>query len=460
MKNLFNVTQLSFSDLYDQINENLAEPPSKIFELLDQHFAISRFMSSQFHSHYHKDLGRNRGFSFESVLNLLVFSHLFNIPSSKLLIFILTICKELRDFCGFTEVLPDEPFLSKCKTTSAHDIHQLFDRMVIDVLGICDVWDASLPSDDARKGFAKNLIYDTTGLEPVVKENNPKFIATEIRRQKKSAMFYKNKDYNVYGAAYNNMPKQSQANPSIKLEFVNGHFAYAYKLSFLTNGFGIPIGVTFFDDDFYESFQKTSFQSPKEQKFAYDNASLMPALRDFLETHANRSASFLGGSELDSYDNYSYLKSNGFSKVFIPINSRNSVSSSKNGLALDDLGQPLCPKDSSPFKNDGSCKGKDRSLRFKKSCLLFPCINRYISKIFPSFCVSLKPSCFFLRYSSIIHNTFDFLPSFIILSTEYLPFLSTYPQLLDFWTQVFFRYFFFSFIFFFFYGATLQSPMN
>ena len=135
-----------------------------------------------------------------------------------------------------------------------------------------------------------------------MKENNPKFIASEIRRQKKLATFYQNKDYNVYGAAYNNRPKQSQANPSIKLAFVNGHFAYAYKLGLLTNGFGIPVGITFFDDDFYEPFQNASFQSPEEQKFAYDNASLMPALQPFLESHANRFMSFLGDSEFDSYD--------------------------------------------------------------------------------------------------------------------------------------------------------------
>ena len=375
MKNLFNVTQLSFSDLYNQINESLADSPAKIFDLLDHNFAISKFISIQFHSHYYKDLGRNRSFSLESILNLLVFSHLFNIPSSKLLIFILSICKELRDFCGFKDSLPDEPFLSKFKDTFAHDIHQLFDNMVSDILGICEAWDDALSPGDTQKGFGKNLIYDTTGVEPFVKENNPKFIATEIRRQKQYAKFYQNKDYNAYAAAYSNLPKQAQANPSIKLDFVNGHFCYAYKLGLLTNGFGIPVGVTFFDDDFYKPFQNTSFQSPEEQKFAHDNASLRPALQSFLDTHANQFTSFLGDSEFDSYDNYTYLKNNGFSKVFIPINSRHSIPASKNGLSFDESGQPLCPKDSSPFKNDGSCKGKNRSLRFKKVCPKSPIIN-------------------------------------------------------------------------------------
>ena len=350
------------------MNENLADSPAKIFDLLHHNFAISKFISKEFHLHYYKDLGRNRTFFLESILNLLVFSHLFNIPSSKFLIFMLNICKELQDFCGFKNALPDEAFLSKFKDIFEYDIHRLFDSMVIDVLRICNALDESLPSDDTRKGFAKNLIYDTTGAEPVVKENNPKFIASEIRRQKKYAQFYQNKEYNSYAAAYKNLPKQSQANPSIKLDFVNGHFCYAYKLGLLTNGFGIPVGITFFDDDFYKPFQNISFQSPEEQKFAYDNASLRPALQTFLETHANQFTSFLGDSEFDSYDNYTYLKSNGFSKVFIPVNSRNSISVSKNGLSFGTFGQPLCPKDSSPFKNGGSCKGKNRSLRFKKVC--------------------------------------------------------------------------------------------
>ena len=91
------------------------------------------------------------------------------------------------------------------------------------------------------------------------------------------------------------MPKQSQANPSIKLEFVNGHFAYAYKLGLLTNGSGIPIGVTFFDDDFYEPFLFVPFQTLLfynrlnlySDRSSHDNGSLLIEISRFCKKTAD-----------------------------------------------------------------------------------------------------------------------------------------------------------------------------
>lgn len=37
------------------------------------------------------------------------------------------------------------------------------------------------------------------------------------------------------------MPKAAEGNSNIKLDFVNGHFGYFYKLGILTNGLGIPL---------------------------------------------------------------------------------------------------------------------------------------------------------------------------------------------------------------------------
>jgi hypothetical protein len=39
-------------------------------------------------------------------------------------------------------------------------------------------------------------------------------------------------------------------------------------------------------------------------------------------------------------------------------------------IPVDSNGIPLCPKDKKQFKSDGSCKGKNRSLRFKFVCPL------------------------------------------------------------------------------------------
>lgn len=45
---------------------------------------------------------------------------------------------------------------------------------------------------------------------------------------------------------YKNIPKYSQTNPYIRLDFVNGHLRYFYKFGLLTNGWGIPLSIKFF----------------------------------------------------------------------------------------------------------------------------------------------------------------------------------------------------------------------
>lgn len=368
IKQIYNTTQLTLGDIYAEMKDKLSEAPSKVFEILSNNFAIGKFISREFHDSYYKDMGREHDFSLEATLNALLFMHLFKVPSNKFLIFMLAMFRELREFCGFTTKVPDESFLSKFKDIFAAEIHKLFDIMVTESVVICDKMNDSLPEDDKNKNLNGLLVYDTTGVEPVVKENNPKFINSEIKRQKQYAKYYKNKDYNVYAAAYKTLPKQSSANPAIKLDFVNAHFCYAYKIGLLTNGWGIPLAVNFFDEDFYEPFKDKEFSTPEEQKFSYDNASLIPVLNSFLQKHPAQFSSFAGDSEFDSYDNYSYLKNSGFTKVFIPINNRNSANTSKNGLKFDPQGQPLCPRDGTPFRDDGLCKGKNRSPRFKKIC--------------------------------------------------------------------------------------------
>lgn len=163
------------------------------------------------------------------------------------------------------------------------------------------------------------------------------------------------------------MPKFAQCNPNIRLDFVNGHFGYFYKFGMLTNGFGIPLHIHFFDEKFYSTV-KSEFNSPEEQKYEYDNASLKPVIKPFLEALPNNKFKyFLGDSEFDSYDNFGFLKNCGFQKVFIPLNPRNTKNPDCTS-EVDEEGTPLCPIDKTQFLPDGSCKGKNRSFRLKYVC--------------------------------------------------------------------------------------------
>ena len=73
----------------------------------------------------------------------------------------------------------------------------------------CDFYN-SVPDDSTYKDRNSMLIYDTSGLKPKVKENNPNTLVSEINKQK---------SYNVYAAVYKNMPKFSEANTNINLVF-------------------------------------------------------------------------------------------------------------------------------------------------------------------------------------------------------------------------------------------------
>lgn len=366
---LNNYTQTSIFDQYHNLVIDSYENPSNFFKLLKKHFDLSVFIPDSFQKAYYSKSGRNREFALESMLSALLIKHFLRLPQNTILITFLHFSKELRyDFCGFCNKLPDESVLSKFMTTFTSEIEEFFLNLVSHALPILQQMDSNLDPNHPLKGSSDTLIYDTSGVKPSVKENNPKFVQSLINKHKRYAKILDNKDYDPQKAAYADMPKASSVNPSIKLDYLNGHFGYFCKFGMLTNGFGLPLYIKFYDD---LNIKENTYDKPngKIQKQASDSASLKPILNNFFIRFPNEKYdSFLADSEFDSYDNFSYLKSLNFSKVFIPINSRNS-SDDSNDISYDENGIPLCPKDSSlKFKSDGSCGGKNRSLRFKFIC--------------------------------------------------------------------------------------------
>ena len=357
--------QLSFPNQVSALNNLSFQKPVKFIELLKEHFDIVTFIPDSFTNNYYSNLGSDRKFKLSSVLSALFIMHIFNIPTSSLLCIFLSFSPCIRDFCHFKNDVPDDSFFSRFKTSFEKDIANMFNAMVPHIIEICCQIDDKLPSASPDKGLSSTLIYDTSGLKPKVKENNPKTLVSEINKMKTFAKVINNKDFNPYAAAYKNMPKHSECNPNIKLDFVNGHFGYFYKFGILTNGFGIPLRIHFFNEEFYSAV-KSDFDTPEEQKYAFDNASLKPVLAPFLNSLPDfKFNRFLGDSEFDSYDNFGFLKHCNFEKVFIPLNPRNT----KNpDISVDEDGTPLCPIDKTPFLPDGSCKGNGRSFRLKYAC--------------------------------------------------------------------------------------------
>lgn len=399
--------QLSFQDKLSELNTVSYEQPIKFLNLLRGNFDLNTFIPKSFYNDFYSNLGCNRNFDLSSILSALLLMHIFNIPTTSLLCIFIALSDEVRDFCQFNNNIPDETYFSRFKTTFEKQIAELFNSMSLHVIEICDNIDESLPKNSPNKGFNSMLIYDTSGLKPKVKENNPKTLVGQIKKQKAYVKAIGNKDLNPYSLAYKNMPKSANCNPNIKLDFVNGHFGYFYKFGMITNGWGIPLHIHFFDEDFYKSVQN-EFDAPEEQKYHYDNASLKPVITPFLSSFPeNKFKFFLGDSEFDSYDNFSFLKEHGFEKVFIPLNSRNSKNSNTSIEVVDADGTPLCPLDKTQFLPDGSCKGKNRSFRLKYVCPKSTRIKSNWKCLCPNPCRETKSTVTIYKYP---HKDFRMYP--------------------------------------------------
>lgn len=250
------IKQLNFFEQVSEFKNMVTKQPVGFIKLLADNFDINTFIPNSFKENYYSDLGRNREYELSSILSSLLIMQIFHIPTTALLNLFLVFSTEIREFCGFYKSIPDESFFSRFKTTFESDIADLFNSMVPKVIGICEDINNLLPADSPYKNLNSILIYDTSGLKPRVKENNPKTLASEINKQKAYSKIINDKNFNPYAAAYKNMPKYSQANPNIRLDFVNGHFGYFYKFGLLTNGWSIPLSIKFFEEDFYKSIAK------------------------------------------------------------------------------------------------------------------------------------------------------------------------------------------------------------
>ena len=240
----------------------------------------------------------------------------------------------------------------------------MFDHMVDMTEPICQKLDLHL---------ATMTIFDTSGIEAWVTENNPKY-ANRIIKQLKTFAKANNldKSYDPYKAAYGSMPTHAASNQAIQQMYINGHFCYAYKFGIVTNGLGIVRDITFYNKEFLKAHpdivvEKKS-DSPDEDKSLADSKALLPVLIDFFQKHPLIAPkTFLGDAAFDTIEIYKALFDEiGFEKAFIPL--RVKLSMEDNGYTINENGVPCCPHDSSlPMKREGSkshLKSKIPTMKF------------------------------------------------------------------------------------------------
>ena len=353
--------QLSFKDTFSDCQDLFIDDTPSFFQLLEEHFDIHEFIPSVFTNAFYQRLGRHRTYPLSGFLSALILQKVFSIPTDSLLILFLSLCRELRDFCGFDKV-PDAPLFTRFRQNFLPYIELMFRQMVDFTEPICQLIDSSL---------ASILTFDTSGIELFVSENNPKTLNSLIKSLKS---FYKDRpDIDPYQMAYALMPSHAASCPDAKQMYINGHFCYADKFAILTNGLGIVRDIVFLDDSFKQRHPELPVEkksdSPEEDKTISDSAALRPVLSDFFAAHPHfHPDTFLGDAAFDSADIYGFLKNDfGFRKALIPYNPRNESSLKKVGF--NEYGYPTCPNDPSlDMRYCGITREKGRSDRVKWCC--------------------------------------------------------------------------------------------
>jgi hypothetical protein len=183
----------------------------KLLALLDEHINFKRLIPIGFIWAFYRHFGRPREYPLEGFVRFCVLQKILGIDKDSTLIAVMKISRELREFCWFDGV-PDASKVTRFKQDFVRYIQKVFDKLVEITEPICR-------EIDAKK--ADCLMYDLTGIEVSVAENNPKFLNARLNNAKKLAK--ENPGLNPHALAYSSMPETSQANPFVKQQYINGH---------------------------------------------------------------------------------------------------------------------------------------------------------------------------------------------------------------------------------------------
>lgn len=337
--------QLSF------IEDMESQSPITLLDCLAQYINIKEVIPIHVYRHYYKNNGRKHKYSLTSYINALLVQKLFSITQDNLLITLLNLSKELRQFCGFNSI-PDKTQFSRFKTTYSDDLEDIFHLLV-------DLTDPICQSLGVRD--AETLIIDTTGIPLYVTENNPKYLKgamTKINTLIKSSNI---EITNIDKSILSCMSKRSSANTDASLQYINGHFSYALKGSIICNAHGIVRHMQL--DDF------TNYSdNPLISKHIHDSTLFKPTLTSLFEHHPNSKAKYIvGDSGFDSAANHnSAFKDFGLIPI-ISLNRRNTNPDIPSPSFTNNT--PCCPLDVSlPLKYCGITKENNRATRFKYIC--------------------------------------------------------------------------------------------
>lgn len=348
--------QLTLADVFSDCQEFYESQKPKFLSLLQSHIDLDEIVTASFRKRFYASTGRSRKYHLNAFLWALIIQRIFSIPTDSLLLVFLHYSRHLREFCGFDKV-PDASKITRFKQDFLYDLQDVFENLV-------DLTEPICQAIDVHK--ADMTIFDSSGIEAWVAENNPKYsnrIIKQVKAYAKSRGF--DKSYDPYKAAYASMPSAAASNPEIKQLYINGHFCYVYKFGIVTNGLGIIRHISFYNREFFFSHPEITVEkkggSPDEDKSVHDAKLLIPTLQDFFKMHPRIiPKSFLGDCAFDAVNLYKDLLTGNtfgtdrhFFKAYIPLNSRSHLENRDYSINAD--GIPCCPRDASlPMKPEGN----------------------------------------------------------------------------------------------------------
>jgi hypothetical protein len=361
--------QLSLADIFSDCQDIYESDKPEFLSLLQSYIDLDEIVPASFRKHFYASTGRSRKYPLFAFLWALIIQRIFSIPTDSLLLVFLKYSRHLREFCGFDKI-PDASKITRFKQDFKSDLENLFYELV-------DLTEPICHEIDAEK--ASMTIFDSSGIEAYVQENNPKYANKVIKQLKAYAKANGfNKSYDPYKAAYSSMPTHSSANSQIKQLYINGHFCYVFKFGIITNGLGIVRHISFYNNDFVKSHPEIivgkKTDSPDEDKSIHDARLLIPTLSDFFNLHPLiNPKTFLGDSAFDTVGLYKALLTddsfNGshFSSAYIPLNLRSHLEN--KDYTINENGIPCCPHDSSlTMKPEGKSKLRSGVERYKFVC--------------------------------------------------------------------------------------------
>ena len=178
------IEQLDLQGNVRHINDLPSRDPAKLLDLLSQHIDLPTLIPKSFYLRYYSSNTNDRTYPLECLLSIVLLMHYYKLATAKPMLLLLALSPAVREFCRVPESqTPDESVISKFKIQFVEEIRLFFENLTRPVIDIFCNYDASLPDNSPDKGKSGIAVYDTSGAKPKVKENNPKFLQSEIKKQ-------------------------------------------------------------------------------------------------------------------------------------------------------------------------------------------------------------------------------------------------------------------------------------